>query len=377
MATKKAKTEPTVSPAEHIASIAHERLTALINSMADGVIALDESGKVAVYNGAALNILDINKELNGKSLKDMLHLVDKLDQEEHIEDLIKKASSQYTTRDLRLKYPNGEYINVYLSIAPVHLGYGVTGQKGFVLLLRDITREKSLEEERDEFISVVSHELRTPIAIAEGNISNAQLVVSKTPGVPAVVSSSLNAAYDQTLFLSGMINDLATLSRAERGKLEVDIVPINPHDLLNDLIELYTPQAAEKGLKLKGHTDPELVLLYSSKLYVREILQNFITNAIKYTESGSVTVSAYNHEAGTTFEITDTGIGISKADKDKVFDKFFRSEDFRTRKNSGTGLGLYVTMKLARLIHAEIDLESELNKGSTFSIMFPSLNRKK
>lgn len=376
MPTKKAKTPVSVKPAP-AASLEHERLTALINSMADGVIALDESGKVAVYNGAALNILDINKELSGKSLKDMLHLVDKLEQEISIDELIKKAISQYTTRDLRLKYPNGEYINVYLSIAPVHLGYGVSGQKGFVILLRDITREKSLEEERDEFISVVSHELRTPIAIAEGNISNAQLIVSKTHGVPDAVKSSLNAAYDQTIFLASMINDLATLSRAERGKLEVDIEPINPHDLLHDLLGLYEPQAAEKGLKLKGTTDPELVLLYSSKLYVREILQNFITNAIKYTQSGSVHISAHNHAKGTLFEVTDTGIGISKADKDKVFDKFFRSEDFRTRQSSGTGLGLYVTMKLARLIHAEIDLESELNKGSTFSIVFPSLEPKK
>lgn len=375
MPTKKTKMAAS-APVDHVASLEHERLTALINSMADGVIALDEDAKIAVYNGAALNILDMNKELSGKALKDILTVVDKLNQEIPLEDLIKKASSQYTTRDLRLKYPNGEFINLYLSIAPVHLGYGVAGKKGFVLLLRDITREKSLEEERDEFISVVSHELRTPIAIAEGNISNAQLVVSKTHGVPEVVTSSLNAAYDQTMFLSGMINDLATLSRAERGKLEVDIEPINAHDLLHDLLQLYTPQAEEKGLKLKGSTDPELVLLYSSKLYVREILQNFITNAIKYTQTGSVHIAAHNHPKGTLFEVSDTGIGISKADKDKVFDKFFRSEDFRTRQSSGTGLGLYVTMKLARLIHAEIDVESELNKGSTFSIMFPSLGDK-
>jgi two-component system, OmpR family, phosphate regulon sensor histidine kinase PhoR len=376
MAKKTAKPTAPTSPAEHVASLEHERLTALINSMADGVIALDASGKVAVYNGAALNILDINKELSGKNLKNVIELVDKTNQPVSVSDLIAKAAMQYTTRDLRLKYPNDELINLYLSIAPVHLGYGVTGQRGYVLLLRDITREKSLEEERDEFISVVSHELRTPIAIAEGNISNAQLIVSKTHGVPDGVTSSLNAAYEQTIFLSGMINDLATLSRAERNKLEVEIEPINPHDLLHDLVHNYEPQAKEKDLKLTGSTDPELVLLYSSKLYVREILQNFITNAIKYTQTGSVHIAAHNHPKGTKFEVTDTGIGISKADKERVFDKFFRSEDFRTRQSSGTGLGLYVTMKLARLIHAEIDLESELNKGSTFSIIFPTLEVK-
>lgn len=368
VAKKDTKTAP-----EHVAALEHERLTALINSMADGVIALDQDNKVAVYNGAALNILDVNKELRGNDLGDVIKLIDKNNQPVSVKSLIKNASSQYTTRDLRLEYPNGELINLYLSVAPVHLGYGVKGQRGYVLLIRDITREKSLEEERDEFISVVSHELRTPITIAEGNISNAQLVAERSGNVPDPVISSLNAAYEQTVFLSGMINDLATLSRAERGTLNVEVEPINPHDLMHDLVNNYTPQAEEKGLKLTGKADAELVQLHSSKLYVREILQNFITNAIKYTEKGHVRIAAHNHPKGVLFEISDTGIGISKADKERVFDKFFRSEDFRTRQNSGTGLGLYVTMKLARLIHAEIDLESEINKGSTFSIIIPDL----
>jgi len=111
----------------------------------------------------------------------------------------------------------------------------------------------------------------------------------------------------------------------------------------------------------------------SSKLYVREVLQNFITNAIKYTETGSVAITAAPAKNGVVFSVTDTGIGISKGDQEKVFDKFFRSEDYRTRQTNGTGLGLYVTMKLARILHAEIDLRSKLNKGSTFSIFIPNL----
>jgi signal transduction histidine kinase len=140
-----------------------------------------------------------------------------------------------------------------------------------------------------------------------------------------------------------------------------------------DLQSLYTPDATKKGLEIKIDLDPELEMLQTSRLYAREILQNFITNAIKYTEKGSVTVGAKPAKDGVQFFVTDTGIGISKSDQEKVFDKFFRSEDFRTRQNSGTGLGLYVTMKLARLIHAEISLESELNRGSTFTILIPNL----
>jgi two-component system, OmpR family, phosphate regulon sensor histidine kinase PhoR len=356
------------------AELEHERLTSLINSMGDGVIATDEKVNVVLYNGAALNILDINSLEVGKPFKDIVKLIDKNNQQVDVYELVTSVRTAFASRDLKLLYADGSKINLYTSIAPVRLGYGQGGDNGYVVLLRDITHEKSLEEERDEFISVVSHELRTPVAIAEGNIGNAEFIVQKSGASVPGVTDALKQAHEQINFLSGMINDLATLSRAERGKLAVDIEDINAHDLLNELVENYKPQAEAKGLELKTDIDPSSELLRSSRLYVREILQNFITNAIKYSEKGHVTLGARRTDKGIAFYVEDTGIGISKGDQEKVFDKFFRSEDYRTRENSGTGLGLYVTMKLARLIHAEIDLESELNKGSRFTITIPNLN---
>jgi two-component system phosphate regulon sensor histidine kinase PhoR len=355
------------------AALEHERLRSLINSMGDGVIATDESCKVLFYNGAALNILDINVPIEGKAIGSVMKIIDKNNQAADIKKLIRDTTTSTATRDYHLEYTDSSKVNLYLSIAPVKLGYGQEGMKGYVVLLRDITREKSLEEERDEFISVVSHELRTPIAIAEGNISNAEFIVSKAGETNAAVSDALKQAHDQIKFLSGMINDLSTLSRAERGKLNVDIEPINVVELVNELAKIYMPQAEAKGLVIHTRLDPKLEILSSCNLYVREVLQNFITNAIKYTEKGDVTLAARPKEGGVEFAVIDTGIGLSKADQEKVYDKFFRSEDFRTRKNNGTGLGLYVTLKLARLIHAELSLQSELNKGSTFTVFFPNL----
>ena len=354
------------------AQIEHERLTSLINSMADAVIAVDEKARVVLYNGAALNILDVNTISVGSDLGKLLEPIDTNNQPVSIKEMVLNASVPITNRDLRLKYSDKSIINLYISIAPVHLGYGETGQSGYVLLLRDITREKSLEEERDEFISVVSHELRTPIAIAEGNLSNALFIAEKA-GKDESIMKALTEAHNQVLFLSDMINDLSTLSRAERGVLTYTVEPINVHELSKELESNYKEQAAEKGLKFHCEADPKLELLYSSKLYVREILQNFITNAIKYTQRGRVVLKAEPAEKGVKFSVIDTGIGISKSDQERVFDKFFRSEDFRTREANGTGLGLYVTMKLTRLIHAEISLSSELNKGSTFTIFIPNL----
>lgn len=350
----------------------HQRLTSLINSMTDGVIATDAKGKVIIYNGAALEILDINTSVTDKNLGHVLKIVNKKNQPIDVRELLLKANKPMSSRDYRLPYPDGSIINLFLSISPVRLGYGHEGMHGYVLLLRNITREKSLEEERDEFISVASHELRTPVAIAEGNISNALFLVSKNGDIRRV-KEALEQAHNQVNFLSGLINDLSTLSRAEQGKLQVEIEAINVNVLVQELAENYHPDAEAKGLEIRTDIDPSLELLKSSKLYVREILQNFITNAIKYTQKGSVTISAHKKNGGVIFEVSDTGIGISKTDQEKVFDKFFRSEDYRTRASSGTGLGLYVTMKLARLIGADISLHSELNKGSTFRIVTPNL----
>ena len=355
-------------------SLAHERLNSLINSMADGVIAVDKDVNVVIYNGAALNLLDRNDPIGDKPLSEILHPIDKEGASVDVNAMVTAAVKPTTSRDYRIKYSDGSIINLYTSIAPVRLGYGERGQQGYVILLRDITHEKSLEEERDEFISVVSHELRTPIAITEGNVSNAMFIVDKSGNI-ADIKKALEEAHNQVLFLADLVNDLSMLSRAERGAMPVDVASVNVTDFVNELTSNYQKQATDKGLKLSSRVDvkPD-TSLYTSKLYVREILQNFITNALKYTEEGSVTITAADApEGGIKFAVSDTGIGISQGDQKRVFEKFFRSGDFRTTKASGTGLGLYVTQKLAKLMNAEITFESELNKGSTFYLRVVSL----
>ena len=356
------------------AALESEWLTGLIGSMADGVLAVDDAYRIVLYNGAALNLLDKNGNLTGHPLKRTLQLFDKDGVSVDIQQLIEMTKIPTTHRDYLLHYDDGSKANLHLSIAPVYLGYGATGGRGYVLLMRDITREKSLEEERDEFISVVSHELRTPIAITEGNISNAQYIAKKSGDIQEI-RKALDAAYEQVLFLSGLVNDLSTLSRAERGALQISIDNINPYRLVQELSDGYREQALAKGLTIKTEIDPKLETLHSNNLYIREILHNFITNAIKYTEKGQVTVGAHAVTGGVRFEVIDTGIGMSRSDQQKIFTKFFRSEDYRTRANNGTGLGLYITQKLASMLHAEIQATSELDHGSTFLITVPSLDK--
>jgi len=349
-----------------------ERFMILLNRLAAGVITIDESLKIVLYNATALNILDLKTTIQTKPIGEVIRLYTKDNRQKQIEELIRTTKIPTITRDYLLHYHDASVANLYLSIAPVRLGYGQIGLQGFVLVLRDITKEKSLEEERDEFISVVSHELRTPITIAEGNVSNAQFTAQKL-GVSAEIITALNEAHEQIIFLSEMINDLATLSRAERGRLSFEATPVNPHQLIAELVSNLRPTAEKQGISIQTDLNPHLELLHTSDLYLREILQNLLVNAIKYTEQGTVRVSAEPKEDGVVFSVQDSGIGISKGDQVKIFAKFFRSEDYRTRKTKGTGLGLYVTKKLVTLIHGDIALESELNHGSTFRVYVPNL----
>ena len=356
--------------------VERERLQALINSMTDGVLALDSDGRVVVYNGSALDIMNLNASLEGSVVTQFLKVKDSDDNDVDVLALAKDHQGYLVSRDYLLYLGEYEKINLYVSISPVKIGFGKGDAEGYILLLRDITREKSLEEERDEFISVVSHELRTPITIAEGNISNAELIAGRET-LPKGVSDSLDAAHKQVIFLAEMINDLATLSRAERGKLKEAPESIDIHELVKGLQRDYRAEAQQKGIGFNTHIDKDVDSIFSSKLYVREILQNFITNAIKYTQEGDVELTVKRKGGRVEFAVKDSGIGISKSDQKHLFKKFFRSEDYRTRENNGTGLGLYVTMKLAKLISAQIAVSSELNEGSTFSVTVPSMKNHK
>ncbi len=350
-----------------------QRLLSLINNMGEAVIATDNKGRILLYNAATLNLLDTNQSLSKKNIDKVLKLKSAKNKSVKLFKLLQESDYGITSSDYIHEFGPNDHISMYINATPIKLGFGEDSDSGYIIIMRDITKEKSLEEERDEFISVVSHELRTPVAIAEGNISNAMYMSSKHHD-PKIVTNSLNQAHDQVVYLANMINDLATLSRAERTDVPLEISTVDVKALAESLARDYQSDAAAKNLKLTVSVAEETKAIQSAQLYLKEILQNFVTNAIKYTKQGTILVHVRSNSKGeAVFSVADTGIGLSKADQKRVFDKFFRSEDFRTRESSGTGLGLYVTAKLAHRLNAKIELESELNKGTTFTITVPSL----
>lgn len=344
-----------------------QRLLALINSLSNAVLAIDASGNVYLYNAAALELLNTNRDINGQSIDDLLPLHDARGRKVHVSRLIGDDGITVSRQDLKYQASDDSEMILELNITPVHIFDHQTG--GYMVVFRDITKQKSLDEQRDEFVSVTSHELRTPLAIAEANISTALL-----PGYAEIDSKArnlLDQAHQNIVFLSELIEDLTTLSRAERGDLKLGLELVNASTLANDLVRDYRPQAEAKNLKLELDLGEDIGSIITSPHELREILQNFITNALKYTASGSITLHVRSTDNETLFAIEDTGIGISASDKAKIFQKFYRSEDYRTRQTGGTGLGLYITHKLAEKLGVRITFSSRLNHGSTFNVHVP------
>ena len=348
-----------------------ERLLTLINSLADPVIATDGAGVVTQYNGAALALLNTNVDLNGQSLDKLVPLVSESGDSVSFADLTRDGASSVVRNDLITGDKDRGKINIELTLSAVRVTRrGRNRNEGYMVVLRDITRQRSIDEERNEFISVSSHELRTPVAIAEANLST--LLLPGFTKLEPKAKTLLEQSHDNLVFLGELVQDLTTLSHAERDDLHPAFALVDTGSLMADLWRDYTASATSRDLDLKFTAPAGTVTAVSSDQEVREILQNFITNAIKYTEKGSITLAASRRHDGTVvLSVSDTGIGISVSDKSRLFGKFYRSEDFRTRRTTGTGLGLYIALKLAERLGGTIELETKLNRGSTFSLLLP------
>lgn len=345
------------------------RLNTLINSISDAVVTLNRYGRVTTQNAAAQSFFDTNQSLIGREIDNMLALVDTSDKPVYVRQLINDTKATLFRDDLSSK--RGEKTRlVSLQMSRIRGTFDDSEEYGVVLILRDITKQKSLEQEKDEFISVTSHELRTPVAIAEGSLSNL-LLLDERKAERGKLREAAEDAHKQIIYLAKMINDLSTLSRAERGVGDI-VEAIDVDALVHDLYNRYTSEAEAKQLQLNLDTESSLPKIETSRLYLEEILQNFITNSIKYTKTGTVTMGAMMEgEEKIRFYVKDTGIGMSQYDLDHIFQKFYRSEDYRTRESSGTGLGLYVVSKLAQKLNTKIDVESRLDHGSKFSFVVP------
>ncbi|MEO7617345.1 MAG: ATP-binding protein [Candidatus Saccharibacteria bacterium] len=343
-----------------------QQLLALINTMTDAVLVSDSSGRIVLSNKATSNFIDSAKIVHGAFVEGLMKFTDT--EGKAIGIKLKSVKDGLERRDLKLITTDGSTVVTMLTITP----YTVDSQsKGFIIILRDITREHTIEQERTEFIAVAQHELRTPLTVAEGAISTV-LEPAYQPKDP-LAREMLQMGFRSLRQLSHIVTDLTTLSQAQSEQLNPDVESINITDIYNDLTKEFAAQAKEKGLTLTVSVPATIKPIITSRYMVYEIMSNFMNNAIKFSDQGTIELIATpkGDDGSVRLSVKDMGCGISTGDQKKLFTNFFQSEDWQTRNHGGTGLGLFISKKLAKRLTAEVSFESKLGKGSTFTLDLP------
>ncbi len=228
---------------------------------------------------------------------------------------------------------------------------------------------KEISEMKDSFVSVVSHELRTPLTTIKLYVN--LLKSGKFGAIKEKQGKPLNIVNQETDRLSNLIEDILHLSKLESKKESLNIKEFNFYNyaIENPLYEL----AREKGIKIKVNVPKGFTIKADGEKF-KLVFINLIGNAIKFTDKkGIIAISAANDKDKAVISINDTGKGIAKEHISKLFDKFFQVESYMTRDKGGTGLGLAIAKRIVDLHHGEIKVESELGKGSTFSVILPKL----
>ncbi len=347
-----------------------QQLLALVNSMTDAVLVSDPDGKIILSNTATSSFIDTAKIVHGSYVDGLMKLTDIESKPFRIK--LKSVTSNFERRDLKLVIPDGSTIGAMLKITP----YVVDNKnQGFIFVIRDITREHTIDQERTEFIAVAQHELRTPLTVAEGSLS--MVMDPEYQPKDPLAMEMLQTAFRSLRQLSHIVTDLTNLSQAQSEQLDPEVDSVEVAGIFEDLIKEHSDEAKKKNIALTITVSDKIQPIITSRYLVYEIMSGFMTNALKFTEKGSIDLIAepIGDNAGVRLSIRDTGRGISSGDQKKLFANFFQSENWQTRDHGGTGLGLYISKKLAKRLTAEVSFESKLGKGSTFTLELPAFSR--
>jgi len=352
-------------------AITHERnqLESILKSMFGALLVINEKRQLILINSVTEIFLGVKQgEILGRDLNEVI-LQDEIKELFHI---IRAQRSEFFSKEIQLtNFQNGITRICKANLAKVHDHLGEV--IGTVLILHDITKEKEVDRMKTEFISTTSHELRTPLASIKEAVS---LIFDETAGeVNANQRKFLDIATRNINRLSELINSLLDLSKIESGKIELERSKVEINALVLEVVENFSRAAKEKKLALKISLAEGLPQVQADRSKINHVLTNLVSNAFKFVQAGTVTVSTGFYGADKNFievSVGDTGIGIEKKDFEKLFQKFQQLDSSLTRRASGTGLGLAISKQIVELHAGKIWAESEgLGKGSKFSFILP------
>lgn len=360
----------------------------LIDSINEGVVVIDKSSRITIFNPAA----EVLTEWSYKDAIDIdVNLVVKILQENG--KPFEEKDNPFTAilqsqkkidSTVQLISKSGKQFFISLVAAPIMVRGSITG---VAFTMRDITAQRNAEQQKLDFISTASHEMRTPVAAIEGYLSLA--MNDKISSIDEKAREYLTKAHSSTQQLGKLFQDLLNSSRAEDGRLVNHPEVIELGDYISKLAEGFQLAAEKKHLIVNftlvssksDQKDPQgkiitpLFYVNADPSRLLEVMTNLFDNAVKYTETGFITIGLGGTDTVASVFIRDTGLGIPAESIDHLFQKFYRVDNSAVRTIGGTGLGLYISKKIIELYGGRIWAESQVGKGTTFYINLPRLSQ--
>ncbi len=331
------------------------RLSAVLEGMNEGVVAVDSQERVSFLNGAARSILGLapEAEIAGKRIYELVR-------EPRILGLVQSTASGRGPAESEIGHDGPPRRLVQVHAAPV--GTGV------ILVLRDMSRLRRLEQMRTDFVSNVSHELRTPLASIAAAVETLQDDVARSdpvegPRFVQMIQRNLRR-------LEALLDDILALSRLESRPETLPREPLDLASVVRAAGEELMERARQAGIDLTVRAERSRVV--GDVATLRRIVDNLLVNAITYTpRGGKVEVTVGPASGWALLSVRDTGIGIPEEDLDRIFERFYRVDKARSRSAGGTGLGLAIVKHAVGLHGGSVEVKSKLARGSTFSVRIP------
>ena len=356
----------------------------VLNTIDSGVIIVLPTGVIEYINPAAVSLLGGQMAQNflGAKLEDILKLENgqgvAIPKQNNLVFYAVNNGQNYTTREYFLVNLQGQKKPVAFKIITAH-----SPKNERIVTFYDITSELEAESEQTEFISTASHEMRTPVASIEGYLGLA--LNPKTATIDERAKKYLEEAHKSSQHLGKLFRDLLDVTKLDDKRIKAHLTPIEVTSTVRSIAEGQIPKMSEKNIHFTfgssssanmngGRVINQEVFAAVDVDFLREIINNLIENAIKYTNNGGgIWVNVRGDGDRVLINVTDTGIGISPEDSKHVFQKFYRADNSETRTIGGTGLGLYIVKERVEAMSGSTWVESTFGEGSTFYVAFPRL----
>ncbi len=343
------------------------KLEAIMSSVVNGIIAIDSAERVLFINTVAEKLLNIaDGDMAGKHL---LQVIRNNSIDNYLKTILKDR--KFFDTEITMDDPDEKVLKLYSN--PIKKT-DENDIEGIIITIQDITELRKLERVRTEFIANVSHELKTPLTSIKGFAETL-----RTEGIDDKKDAIrfLNIIEHEADRLYRLINDILSLSDLERRKAKIIKKEIKVDNIINEVLSMLKSQSDNKNIGLSADVQEDIKNLTGDTDKFKQMLINLVDNAIKYTpEGGKVRVEAYNQGDKASVDkivikVRDNGIGIPKLQIPRLFERFYRVDKARSRNVGGTGLGLAIVKHIVILFNGEIEVESEVGKGTEFKIILP------